>query len=332
MARHALTRPSVEIKIQEDFHALGGDTLAMLETYVEGCNVVIHFIGDMAGSAPRAASDDDLLKRRPELAARLGDKGLAREALGALTYTQWEAWLAVGFNQNGAKKNLVIVAPAEGVQDGESFKPTDASRASQAEHLRRLRAANLYPGPSFTSADDLAKQVLASAVLDALIAAGTPPKTKPRNLPLLSLGPLFAERDKALEADGERSQQGSRRCGAGAESCARTRRSRARAGAGGRAYCDRAHRLRPLSGFVGRSARRRARMVRSGGDRLGKDACDGLDNIGRAALAGEPAACSTGSPFWRRIRSPIRFSTLWFPARRQAAARLPLALASTPIR
>ena len=42
-------------------------------------------------------------------------------------------------------------------------------------------------------------QVLASAVLDALIAAGTPPKTKPRNLPLLSLGGLFAGREEALE-------------------------------------------------------------------------------------------------------------------------------------
>ena len=150
MARHALTRPSVEIKIQEDFHALGGDTLAMLETYVEGCDVVIHFIGDMAGSAPRAASVDDLLKRRPELAAQLGDKGLAREALGALTYTQWEAWLAVGFNQNGAKKNLVIVAPAEGVQDGESFKPTDASRASQADAPLRQPQPAARPSPAPT--------------------------------------------------------------------------------------------------------------------------------------------------------------------------------------
>ncbi len=32
--RRALTRPNVEIKIQEDFQALGGDTLAMLEEYV----------------------------------------------------------------------------------------------------------------------------------------------------------------------------------------------------------------------------------------------------------------------------------------------------------
>ena len=82
---------------------------------------------------------------------------------------------------------------------GRTFSPTDASRALQAEHLRRLRAINLYPGPPFTSANDLKAQVLASAVLDALILAGTPPKTKPRNLPLSSLGGLFAGREQALE-------------------------------------------------------------------------------------------------------------------------------------
>ena len=197
--RHALTRPNVEIKIQEDFQALGGDTLAMLEAYVETCNVVVHFIGEMAGAAPKATSVDDLLRRRPDLATRLADKGMGREALGELTYTQWEAWLAIGFNQNGAKKNLVIVAPAAGLKRrGRTFRPTDASRAAQAEHLRRLRAINLYPGPPFTSANDLKAQVLASAVLDALILAGTPPKTKPRNLPLSSLGGLFAGREAAL--------------------------------------------------------------------------------------------------------------------------------------
>ena len=82
--RRALTRPNVEIKIQEDFQAMGGDTLALLETYVESCDVVVHFIGDMAGSTPKPSSVDDLLKRRPELAARLTEKGMDREALGRL--------------------------------------------------------------------------------------------------------------------------------------------------------------------------------------------------------------------------------------------------------
>ena len=51
--RHGLTHRRVEIKIQEDFKSPGGDTLAMLEDYIENCSVVVHFIGDMAGSVPR---------------------------------------------------------------------------------------------------------------------------------------------------------------------------------------------------------------------------------------------------------------------------------------
>jgi tetratricopeptide (TPR) repeat protein len=197
--RHALTRPNVEIKIQEDFKTLGGDTLAKLETYVESCDVVVHFIGDMAGSIPKPNSVDDLLKRRPELAARLAEKDMTREALGALTYTQWEAWLAVGFNKDGARRNLVIVTPVESAQRGPKFEPSETSRASQAEHLKRLRAINIYPAQRFTNADNLVAQVLASAVLDALKSAEAAPTAKPRNLPFASLGWLFAGRTGALE-------------------------------------------------------------------------------------------------------------------------------------
>ena len=107
----------------------------MLEEYVANCDVVVHFIGDMAGSTPKPSSVDDLLKRRPELAARLAEKGMDRGALGCLTYTQWEAWLAIGFNKDGANKNLVIVTPTYGLKHGAKFAPTDASRASQADHL-----------------------------------------------------------------------------------------------------------------------------------------------------------------------------------------------------
>jgi tetratricopeptide (TPR) repeat protein len=194
--RRALTRPDVEIKIQEDFQNRGGDTLAMLEDYIEGCDVVVHFAGDMAGSSPASSSVDDLLRRRPELAARLADKGMDREALGRLTYTQWEAWLAIGFNKDGARENLVIVTPAFGVKRAAKFAPTDATRASQADHLARLKAVDIYPAKPFTSADNLVARVFGSAVLDALKKAAS--VTKPRNLPFVSLGGLFAGRDEDL--------------------------------------------------------------------------------------------------------------------------------------
>ena len=55
--------------------------------------------------------------------------------------------------------------------------PSDASRAAQAQHLDRLRAIDRYPGPPFTSADNLVAQIFSSAVIDALVKAGAQPLT-----------------------------------------------------------------------------------------------------------------------------------------------------------
>jgi Domain of unknown function (DUF4062) len=192
--RKALTRPNVEVKIQEDFKALGGDTLKMLEEYIEKCEAVVHFVGDMTGSTPAATSVDDLLRRRPGLEVRFAEKGLGRDALKTLRYTQWEAWLAIGFD-----KDLLIVEPAEGAPRGPNFAPSDASRASQAQHLKRLRAINRYPGPPFAGADNLVAQIFGSAVIDALVKAAAMPLRQPRNLPFASLGSLFVGREAALD-------------------------------------------------------------------------------------------------------------------------------------
>jgi len=192
--RRALTLPNVEVKIQEDFKPQGGDTLGMLEDYIAKCDAIVHFVGDMVGSAPAPPSVDDLLARQTGLAAALAAKGLTREALGSLTYTQWEAWLAIAFD-----RKLLIVAPAEGIARGPNCSPSDASRASQTEHLKRLRAINRYPGPPFASADNLVAQIITSAVIDALVKAAQQPARQPRNLPFASLGPLFMGRGKALD-------------------------------------------------------------------------------------------------------------------------------------
>jgi tetratricopeptide (TPR) repeat protein len=193
--RRALTRPNVEVKIQEDFKALGGDTLAMLADYIEQCEAVVHFVGDMTGSTPPASSVDDLLKRRRELETRLAGKGLARDALTSLTYTQWEAWLAVGFD-----KDLLIVEPAEGASRGPDYAPSDAARVAQAQHRERLRAIDRYPGPPFRNEDNLIAHILSTAVINALVKAGkmAPPR-KPGNLPLASLGDLFKGRENTLD-------------------------------------------------------------------------------------------------------------------------------------
>ncbi|MFN9623316.1 MAG: hypothetical protein ACK587_10870 [Cyanobacteriota bacterium] len=36
--RHLLTRPNVEVKVQEDFIVTGDEPLEMLDTYIQGCD------------------------------------------------------------------------------------------------------------------------------------------------------------------------------------------------------------------------------------------------------------------------------------------------------
>jgi hypothetical protein len=73
--RHALTLPNGEVKIQEDFKGSGRDTLRTVADYVESCETVVHFFGDMNGSTPEPTicSSDTPSSRA----------GLRRRGLGA---------------------------------------------------------------------------------------------------------------------------------------------------------------------------------------------------------------------------------------------------------
>ena len=142
---------------------------------------------------PATSSVDDLLKRRSDLAARLAENGMSREALACLTYTRWEAWLAIGFHMD-----LLIVEPAASLAARNSRQPTPRA-TSQAHHLDRMKAIDRYPGPAFTSADNLVVQVFGSAVIYALVRAAASSTHQPRNPPVASLGDLFKGRDAAVE-------------------------------------------------------------------------------------------------------------------------------------
>jgi hypothetical protein len=93
--RHGLTRPNVEVKVQEDFIGSGNETLEMLDDYIKGCDGVIHLVGDMTGSPAEAPSLTAIKERYPELATRLPLAEFLQAAGPKLPYTQWEAWLAL---------------------------------------------------------------------------------------------------------------------------------------------------------------------------------------------------------------------------------------------
>jgi Domain of unknown function (DUF4062) len=161
--RRDLTRHNVEVKVQEDFKDLGSVTLNNLDVYIANCDAVVHLVGDMTGAAAKAESTKAIVGKYADLMDKLPPLRQPLENRLDISYTQWEAWLALYHD-----KFLLIAKAADTAPRGPQFAPTDASRAAQRLHLERLRAVERYPGGTFTSPDNLAKQILSGAILDLL--------------------------------------------------------------------------------------------------------------------------------------------------------------------
>jgi tetratricopeptide (TPR) repeat protein len=161
--RHDLTRPNVEVKVQEDFKDLGTVTLDKLDAYISACDAVVHLIGEMTGAAAKAESTKAVVTRYRDLADKLPPLRELLENRLDISYTQWEAWLALYHD-----KLLQIAQAHDEAPRGPRFAPTEKSRAAQRAHLERLRVVERYPGRTFTSPDNLAKQILSGAILDLL--------------------------------------------------------------------------------------------------------------------------------------------------------------------
>jgi Domain of unknown function (DUF4062) len=164
--RTDLTRHNVEVKVQEDFKDLGGDTLDKLDTYIAHCDAVVHLIGDMTGSAPGELALRALRKKYPDLTDKLPPLCEALQRDISVSYTQWEAWLALYHD-----KRLFIAEAGDRAERGPKYAPTADSRASQAGHLARLKKADRYPGHTFAGPADLAKHIAHTAILDLLVEA-----------------------------------------------------------------------------------------------------------------------------------------------------------------
>ena len=177
--RHLLTRPDVEVKVQEDFIVTGDETLEMLDTYIQGCDGVIHLVGDMTGAMAKPQSVAAIATRYPELASRLPLAEFLQAVGPSLSYTQWEAWLALWHG-----KRLYIAIPSDGAQRDEKYRCEPEQQALQLAHLARLRSVSRYPGIKFSGQENLAAEVLRSFVLNLLVEAGLNPNPyTPHNLP-----------------------------------------------------------------------------------------------------------------------------------------------------
>jgi hypothetical protein len=120
----------VEVKVQEDFKNLGGDTLDKLDVYIKHCDAVVHLIGSMTGADPAKRELHALLTKYPDLGNELPPLDEVLKTGIAVSYTQWEAWLALYHG-----KRLLIAKAAESAERGPNYAPSDPSRAAQAAHL-----------------------------------------------------------------------------------------------------------------------------------------------------------------------------------------------------
>ncbi|MGH3428715.1 MAG: hypothetical protein ACRDQZ_14295 [Mycobacteriales bacterium] len=162
--RARLTRPNVSVRVQEDFIASGTDTLVKLDDYIARCDAVIHLVGDMPGALARAtalqALRPDLVKRLPFLS------GASEQGAPQFSYTQWEAYLAAYHG-----KRLVIAKADPAAPRDEKFRKEPLLQQSQVEHLQRLQSIGRHAEVTFVSHDQLAAEILRSAVLDLLVRA-----------------------------------------------------------------------------------------------------------------------------------------------------------------
>ena len=69
-----------------------------------------------------------------------------------VSYTQWEAWLALYH-----RKLSLIARATETAEREPQYRPTDNSRSAQDAHVAHLKEVERYPGCTFAGADSLVK-------------------------------------------------------------------------------------------------------------------------------------------------------------------------------
>ena len=69
-----------------------------------------------------------------------------------VSYTQWEAWLALYH-----RKLSLIARATETAEREPQYRPTGDSRSAQDAHVAHLKEVERYPGCTFAGADSLVK-------------------------------------------------------------------------------------------------------------------------------------------------------------------------------
>ncbi len=187
-----LKRPNVNIHVQEEFIPGTQTLLDKLDTYIIHSDAVIHLVGGMTGALASAADLELITRRYPNLGDKVSSlRPFLVPGAPAVSYTQWEAYLAIYHG-----RHLLIARAAEGAARDGTFVDDPAQQTSQAAHLQRLNTDGHYSEINFVNADKLLNAIW-RALLDQFTELGAD-RPKPIWLPFTPLGSLFKGRDDAL--------------------------------------------------------------------------------------------------------------------------------------
>jgi len=162
--RKDLTRHNTAVKVEEDFKQGGKSTLENLDVYIRSCDAVVHLVGDMTGSRPKRPSIEYILTTYPHVRDKLPVL-CSGAGIEGISYTQWEAWLAIYHD-----KALFVAEADRAAPRGANYAVTPQSHAEQRAHLEKLQTFERYRACKFKNLDDLAKHVAFGVILDLLAA------------------------------------------------------------------------------------------------------------------------------------------------------------------
>lgn len=156
--RQGLRAHNLTVQIQEELKAGGMSTLEKLDRSIQNCDAVIHLVGKGVGSLAKPRSLAYLQTTYPDLPVRYPALAeFLHPNKPSLSYTQWEAWLALLHG-----KMLLICTPGEEAPRESDFDPQPGDWDRQEQHLKRLREKEAYAEISFHSRDHLRAEILAS--------------------------------------------------------------------------------------------------------------------------------------------------------------------------
>lgn len=139
MLAAVLLRSGINVEHQDIFPQTGSDIVRKLGDLIKDCQLLVHIVGHNSGSVANPAAVTDLLDEIPpgdfltkltQLRSELGD-------LSGITYTQWEAFLALHLGVP-----VLLYAPCDACDQGTETLKGDFP---QKQHLDRLFLARKRP-------------------------------------------------------------------------------------------------------------------------------------------------------------------------------------------